>query len=67
MIGLNNNLQINLPNYTASKLLNISVQKDYGKEILKIVPEFKNLISRILKSKQSVIEEKFQLLEMIKY
>ena len=27
VIGLNNNLQINLPNYTASKLLNISIQK----------------------------------------
>ena len=62
MIGLNNNLQINLPNYTASKLLNISIQNDYGKEILKIVPEFKNLISRILKSKQSVIEEKISII-----
>ena len=62
VIGLNNNLQINLPNYTASKLLNISIQKDFGKEILKIVPEFKNLISRILKSKQSVIEEKISII-----
>ena len=62
VIGLNNNLQINLPNYTASKLLNISIQNDYGKEILKIVPEFKNLISRILKSKQSVIEEKISII-----
>ena len=62
VIGLNKNLQINLPNYTASKLLNISIQKDYGKEILKIVPEFKNLISRILKSNQNVIEEKISII-----
>ena len=62
VIGLNKNLEINLPNITASNLLGISIEKDYGKPIIEIVPEFKNLINLILNSKQNVIEEKISII-----
>jgi two-component system nitrogen regulation sensor histidine kinase NtrY len=62
VIGLNKNLEINLPNITASNLLGISIEKDYGKSIIKIVPEFKNLINLMLSLKQNVIEEKISII-----
>ena len=62
VIGLNKNLEINLPNITASNLLGISIAKDYGKPIIEIVPEFKNLINLMLSLKQNVIEEKISII-----
>ena len=61
VIGLDKDLKINLPNITATKLLNISINEDYGKSILDIVPEFKNLIENFLKSKRNVVEDKIQI------
>ena len=62
VIGLNKNLEINLPNITASNLLGISIEKDYGKPIIEIVPEFKNLINLMLSLKQNVVEEKISII-----
>jgi two-component system nitrogen regulation sensor histidine kinase NtrY len=62
VIGLNKNLEINLPNITASNLLGISIAKDYGKPIIEIVPEFKNLINLMLSLKQNVVEEKISII-----
>lgn len=61
VIGLDKDLKINLPNITATKLLNISISENYGKSILDIVPEFKNLIENFLKSKKNVVEDKIQI------
>ena len=52
VIGLDKDLKINLPNVTATELLNISINEDYGKSILEVVPEFKNLVENFLKSKE---------------
>ena len=62
VIGLNKNLEINLPNITASNLLGISIEKDYGKPIIEIVPEFKNLINLMLSLNQNVVEEKISII-----
>ena len=62
VIGLNKNFEINLPNITASNLLGISIAKDYGKPIIEIVPEFKNLINLMLSLKQNVVEEKISII-----
>ncbi len=61
VIGLDKDLKINLPNVTATELLNISINEDYGKSILDIVPEFKNLVENVLKSKKNVVEDKIQI------
>ena len=61
VIGLDKDLKINLPNVTATKLLNISISEDYGKSILDVVPEFKNLVEKFLKSERNVLEEKIQI------
>ena len=61
VIGLDKDLKINLPNITASELLNISINEDYGKSILDVVPEFKNLIENFLKSETNVVEDKIQI------
>ena len=61
VIGLDKDLKINLPNVTATELLNISINKDYGKSILDVVPEFKNLIENFLKSNKNVVEDKIQI------
>ena len=61
VIALDENLKLNLPNLTACKILNISIEKDFGILITKIVPEFSNLIGTILKSNMSVLEEKIQI------
>tara|TARA_B110000503_G_scaffold43746_1_gene71602 strand:- start:681 stop:2528 length:1848 start_codon:yes stop_codon:yes gene_type:complete len=63
VIGLDENLQLNLPNLTACKILDISIEKDFGKLITKIVPEFSNLIDRILKSNILVLEERVQIIK----
>ena len=62
VIGLDKDLKINLPNVTATKLLNISINEDYGKPILDIVPEFKNLVDNLLISKKTLVEDKIQIL-----
>ena len=36
VIGLDKDLKINLPNVTATELLNISINEDYGKSILEL-------------------------------
>ena len=61
VIGLDKDLKINLPNVTATELLNISVNEDYGKSILEVVPEFKNLVENFLKSNRNVVEDKIQI------
>ncbi len=61
VIGLDKDLKINLPNITAKELLNISINKDYGKSILEVVPEFKNLIENFLKSDMNVVEDRIQI------
>ena len=61
VIGLDKDLKINLPNITATELLNISINEDYGKSILDVVPEFKNLIENFLKSDSNVVEDKIQI------
>ena len=63
VIALDENLKLNLPNLTACKILNISIEKDFGILITKIVPEFSNLIDTILKGKMSVLEEKIQIIK----
>ena len=62
VIGLDKDLKINLPNITATELLNISINEDYGKSILDIVPEFKNLVDNLLISDRNVAEEKVQII-----
>ncbi len=61
VIGLDKDLKINLPNITATELLNISINKDFGKSILDIVPEFTNLVQTLIKSEKNVVEDKIQL------
>ncbi len=61
VIGLDKDLKINLPNVTATELLNISINEDYGKSILEVVPEFKNLVEKFLKSNSNVLEDKIQI------
>mgnify|MGYP005676926239 CR=1 FL=1 len=58
VIGLDRNLKINLPNVTATHLLKISIEKDFGKPILDLVPEFTNVINNLLISKTNVVEDK---------
>ncbi len=62
VIGLDKDLKINLPNVTATELLNISINKHYGKSILEVVPEFKNLIENLLKSGLGVVEDRIQII-----
>ena len=62
VIGLNKDLKINLPNINATKLLNISINKDYGKSILEIVPEFTSLVDTLLSSEKNLVEEKIQII-----
>jgi len=61
VIGLDKNLKINLPNVTATNLLGISVEKDFGKSISDIVPEFTNVINSLLISKKNVVEDKIYI------
>ena len=61
VIGLDKNLKINLPNVTATHLLGISIEKDYGKPILDIVPEFTDVINTLLISKKNVVEDKIYI------
>lgn len=63
VIALDENLKLNLPNLTACKILDISIEKDFGILITKIVPEFSNLIDTILNSNMSVLEEKIQIIK----
>jgi len=61
VIGLDKNLKINLPNVTATKLLGITIRKDFGKPILDIVPEFTDVINSLLISKKNVVEDKIYI------
>ena len=61
VIGLDKNLKINLPNVTATHLLDISIEKDFGKPIIDIVPEFTNVINSLLVSKKKVVEDKIYI------
>ena len=62
VIGLDKDFKINLPNLTAMELLNISINKDYGKSILEIVPEFKYLLKSFLRTEKNVVEDKIQII-----
>ncbi len=61
VIGLDKDLKINLPNTTATELLNISINKDFGKPIIEIVPEFSNLVENFLNNEKNVVEDKIQI------
>ena len=62
VIGLDKDFKINLPNLTAMELLNISINKDYGKSILEIVPEFKYLLESFFRTEKNVVEDKIQII-----
>ncbi len=62
VVGLDKDLKINLPNLTAMQLLNISINKDYGKSILEIVPEFKYLVESLIRTEKNVVEDKIQII-----
>ena len=61
VIGLDKNLKINLPNVTATNLLGISIENDFGRPILDIVPEFTDVINSLLISKKNVVEDKIYI------
>ena len=63
VIGLDKDLKINLPNLTASKILNISITNSYGKFLMDVVPEFSDLIKYLLKTKNDVVEDKIQIIK----
>ena len=67
VIGLDENLKLNLPNVTAVKLLNISIDKHYGIPIIKIVPEFSNLINILNETKADVVEDKIEIVREEKH
>jgi len=67
VIGLDENLKLNLPNVTAVKLLNISIDKHYGIPITKIVPEFSNLINILNETKADVVEDKIEIVREEKH
>ena len=67
VIGLDENLQLNLPNLTAIKLLNISIDKDYGNCITKIVPEFSNLINKLSITNLDIVEDKVYIIREDKF
>ena len=47
VIGLDSNGTVNLPNSKALQLLNITEEKFYGKNFIKLFPDFANLFSKI--------------------
>ena len=67
VIGLDENLKLNLPNLTAIKLLNISIDKDYGNCITKIVPEFSNLINKLSITNLDIVEDKVYIIREDKF
>ena len=67
VIGLDENLKLNLPNLTAIKLLNISIDKDYGNCITKIVPEFSNLINKLSTTNLDIVEDKVYIIREDKF
>ena len=67
VIGLDENLKLNLPNLTAMKLLNISIDKDFGYSITKIVPEFSNLINKLSKTNADIVEDKVYIIREDKF
>ena len=58
VVGLDKDLNINLPNLTATKLLNISIDNSFGKPLVDIVPEFSNLINILLTTDNNIVEDK---------
>ena len=62
VVGLDKDLKINLPNLTATKLLNISIDNCFGKSLVDTVPEFSNLINNLLRTSDNVVEDKIYLI-----
>ena len=62
VVGLDKDLKINLPNLTATRLLNISIDNSFGKPLIDIVPEFSNLINDLLKTNNNVVEDKVYII-----
>ncbi len=62
VIGLDKDLRLNLPNLTAIKLLEISIDGDFGKPIIEIVPEFTNLINKLINSKKNIVEDEIYII-----
>ena len=67
VIGLDKNLKLNLPNLTAMKLLNISIDKHFGHSITKIVPEFSNLVFKLSKTNLDIVEDKVNIIREDKF
>ena len=67
VIGLDENLKLNLPNVTAVRLLNITIEDHFGSLITEIVPEFSNLIKMLHKTKTDVVEDKIQIIREDKH
>ena len=62
VIGLDRNLNVNLPNFTSKKLLDISIEKHFGKPLIKILPEFKSLLNKIKKLSNNFVEDRIELI-----
>ena len=62
VIGLDRNLNVNLPNFTSKKLLGISIEKHFGKSLVKILPEFKPLLNKIKKVSNDFVEDRIELI-----
>ena len=62
VVGLDKDLKINLPNLTATRLLNISIDNSFGKPLIDIVPEFSNLINILLTTDKNVVEDKIHII-----
>ena len=61
VIGLDSKGRVNLPNTKSLQLLNISEKKFYGKQFVKLFPEFANLFSKIQNGKLNSIEGQIQI------
>ncbi len=61
VIGLDENLKINLPNLTAKNLLNISVETHFNKYLFDVLPEFKKLLNKIKLNTNTFVEDKIEL------
>ena len=62
VIGLDKDLKVNLPNLTATRLLDISIDNGHGRPLVDIVPEFSNLINILSTTDKDVVEDKIQII-----
>ncbi len=62
VIGLDEKMRINLLNKKANEFFNISIEKFFEKNLVKIIPEFKTLFKQIKIKNKNFIEDKIELL-----